>query len=42
MGTIPQVIALSELVAPRFRALLLLAAFTASDGVISWPPDVAT
>jgi integrase len=28
VGTIPQVIALSELVAPRFRALVLLAAFT--------------
>ena len=30
MGTIPQVIALSELVAPRFRALVLFAAFTRS------------
>ena len=28
VGTIPQVIALSELSAPRFRALVLLAAFT--------------
>jgi integrase len=28
VGTIPQVIALSELVAPRFRALVLLATFT--------------
>jgi integrase len=28
VGTIPQVIALSELVAPRFRALVLFAAFT--------------
>jgi hypothetical protein len=28
VGTIPQVIALSELIAPRFRALVLFAAFT--------------
>ena len=42
VGTIPQVIALSELVAPRFRALVLLAAFTGLRWVSSWRSDIAT
>ena len=38
VGTIPQVITLSELIAPRFRALVLLAAFTG----LRWGEIVAT
>ena len=41
-GTIPQVIALSELVGARFRALVLFAAFTGLRWVSSWRSDAAT